>query len=170
MSRNISEKQLKELRAAFNMFDSDGSGSIDLSELQNVLRAMGQFPTPVELAQLMERMDADGNGTVDFTEFSEALAGQAEDKETERELQDLQDVFSLFDADGSGLLSADELQRALHILGVSMSRVEVELLIKEIDSNGDGEISCNELLQYVLSFDESGEGPHSGDVERGPRR
>lgn len=70
---------------------------------------MGQFPTPVELAQLMERMDADGNGTVDFTEFSEALAGQAEDKETERELQDLQDVFSLFDADGSGLLSADEV-------------------------------------------------------------
>lgn len=63
-----------------------------------------------------------------------------------------------------------QLQRALHILGVSMSRVEVELLIKEIDSNGDGEISCNELLQYVLSFDESGEGPHSGDVERGPRR
>ncbi len=53
-----------------------------------------------------------------------------------------------------------QLQRALKILGVAMSRPEVELLIKEIDSNGDGEVSCDELLQYVLSFD-------GGDDERG---
>lgn len=39
-----------------------GSGSIDLQELRQVLRALGQFPTPVELAELMERVDANGNG------------------------------------------------------------------------------------------------------------
>lgn len=36
-----------------------GSGSIDLHELRQVLKAMGQYPTPVELAELMGRMDAD---------------------------------------------------------------------------------------------------------------
>ncbi|KAL4431299.1 hypothetical protein ABPG75_006555 [Micractinium tetrahymenae] len=56
------QKQLAELRAAFNLADKDGSGSIDLQELRQVLRALGQFPTPVELADLMPRMDANKNG------------------------------------------------------------------------------------------------------------
>ncbi|KAI3424476.1 hypothetical protein D9Q98_010026 [Chlorella vulgaris] len=166
MARKIGEKQEKELRAAFNMFDKDSSGSIDVSELKLVLRAMGQFPTPTELAELMQRMDADGNGEVDFQEFVNAMAGQQEEDELGDQLQELQDVFSLFDADGSGQLSADELQRALKILGVSMSTAEVELLIKEVDADGDGEISCDELLQYVLTFDE---GAASGDVEQGSK-
>jgi Ca2+-binding EF-hand superfamily protein len=59
-----------------------------------------------------------------------------------------------------------QLQRALKILGVSMSTAEVELLIKEVDADGDGEISCDELLQYVLTFDE---GAASGDVEQGSK-
>lgn len=123
------------------MFDKDSSGSIDVSELKLVLRAMGQFPTPTELAvrtvrgasmphvsrptsaplpfitchmlymqELMQRMDADGNGEVDFQEFVNAMAGQQEEDELGDQLQELQDVFSLFDADGSGQLSADEVQ------------------------------------------------------------
>jgi Ca2+-binding EF-hand superfamily protein len=133
---------------------------------------------------------------IDFDEFVEAMASQQEDDETGRQLQELQDVFSLFDSDGSGLLSADEvrrgqrgcchgrgtlmtsfglrspavqLQRALKILGVSLSRAEVELLMREIDANGDGEISCDELLQYVLAFDD-GDSEVGGDVEQGRRR
>lgn len=64
---------------------------------------------------------------------------------------------------------AVQLQRALKILGVSLSRAEVELLMKEIDVNGDGEISCDELLQYVLAFDDGGGGA-GGDVEQGLHR
>lgn len=126
------------------MFDKDSSGSIDVSELKLVLRAMGQFPTPTELAvrtvrgasmpqvsrptsaplpfitchmlymqELMQRMDADGNGEVDFQEFVNAMAGQQEEDELGDQLQELQDVFSLFDADGSGQLSADEVRYAV---------------------------------------------------------
>ncbi len=47
---------------------------------------------------------------IDFDEFVEAMASQQEDDETSRQLQELQDVFSLFDSDGSGLLSADEVR------------------------------------------------------------
>ncbi|PSC74754.1 Calmodulin [Micractinium conductrix] len=143
------------------MFDKDGSGSIDMVELRGVLKSLGQYPTPVELADLLQRMDANGNGVVDFDEFAEAMLGQAKDEETEQQLREVQEVFALFDADGSGLLSVGELQRALRILGVRLSRPEAELLMQEVDADGDGEISCDELLQYVLSLDEE------GDVEAG---
>lgn len=44
------------------MVDKDGSGTLEIGELKQVLRAMGQFPSPSELAELMERMDGNGNG------------------------------------------------------------------------------------------------------------
>lgn len=37
----------------------------------------------------------------------------------------------------AGLL---QLQRALRLLGISLSQDEVALLIKEIDADGDGEV------------------------------
>jgi Ca2+-binding EF-hand superfamily protein len=46
---------------------------------------------------------------VDFGEFAEAMLGQQEDEETEAQLREMQEVFALFDTDGSGQLSADEV-------------------------------------------------------------
>ncbi len=40
-----------------------------------MLRALGQFPTPVELAELMERMDANRNGVVSPTTLRPPCAG-----------------------------------------------------------------------------------------------
>ncbi|KAL4431300.1 hypothetical protein ABPG75_006556 [Micractinium tetrahymenae] len=104
---------------------------------------------------------------VEFEEFADAMLGAAADEEAERQLREVQEVFALFDADGSGALSADEVQRALRILGVSLSAAETQLLVSEIDANGDGEISCDELLQYVLSLEEEEEEEEEGDEEQG---
>ncbi|KAI7838927.1 hypothetical protein COHA_007289 [Chlorella ohadii] len=152
------QQRRKALREVFDMFDKDSSGTIDAHELRAVLRALGQFPTAAELAELMQRMDANQDGSICFDEFEAAMAGQAEDEETERQLREVREVFSLFDTDHSGTLCADELQRALKILGVDMTCGEVALLISEVDADGDGEISCDELLAYVLQFEEGGGG------------
>ena len=37
------------------------------------------------------------------------MLGQQEDEETEAQLREMQEVFALFDTDGSGQLSADEV-------------------------------------------------------------
>jgi calmodulin len=70
------------------------------------------------MQELMQRMDADGNGEVDFQEFVNAMAGQQEEDELGDQLQELQDVFSLFDADGSGQLSADEVRYSCRRCGI----------------------------------------------------
>ncbi|PRW55898.1 Calmodulin [Chlorella sorokiniana] len=159
------QQRRKALREVFDMFDKDGSGTIDVHELRAVLRALGQFPTAAELADLMQRMDANQDGSISFDEFAAAMAGQAEDEETEQQLREIREVFSMFDTDHSGTLCATELQRALRILGVDMTCSEVALLISEVDADGDGEISCDELLTYVLQFEEGGsaaDGPAGG--------
>ena len=42
--REISEEQKQEIKEAFDLFDTDGSGSIDAKELKVAMRALGFEP------------------------------------------------------------------------------------------------------------------------------
>jgi hypothetical protein len=59
----------KDLVAVFSEFDSDGSGSIDTSELQAFMGAMGLYGDADDIERIAGDMDADGNGSVDLKEF-----------------------------------------------------------------------------------------------------
>jgi len=64
------ETELAELRAAFNVFDRDGSGTISSAELRQVLvQALGEKLTDEEVDDMMMEADRDRSGGVDFEEF-----------------------------------------------------------------------------------------------------
>ena len=47
----------------------------------------------------------------------------------------------MFDKDGSGIISADEIREVLQFGGSnSMTAEAVDAIIKQVDENGDGEI------------------------------
>jgi centrin-1 len=45
----LTEEQKQEIREAFDLFDSDGSGSIDAAELKTAMRALGFEPDDAEV-------------------------------------------------------------------------------------------------------------------------
>ncbi len=51
---------LKEMREIFAMFDEDGSGSIDASELGRALDAMGVSISKAKLAKMISEVDTPG--------------------------------------------------------------------------------------------------------------
>lgn len=55
-------------------------------------------------------------------------------------MKQMQDLFRVIDRDGSGKLSPAELQAAIKAMGVVMSKAEVEFLVTQIDTDGDGEV------------------------------
>jgi calcium-dependent protein kinase len=54
----------------------------------------------------------------------------------------------MFDKDGSGLISADEIKEVLGF-GKTMSEEAVNEIIKQVDENGDGEISFEEFCTMM---------------------
>ena len=58
-------------------------------------------------------------------------------------------AFDSYDKDGSQLLSVDEIKKALGIIEGEDNDVK-KGIIKEIDLNGDGEISFDEFKQLML--------------------
>lgn len=58
-----------KLRQAFEFFDKDGSGSISLDELKQVLGVKKRLVDDGVWNQLISEVDIDGNGEIDYKEF-----------------------------------------------------------------------------------------------------
>ena len=58
------------VKEAFDKFDEDGSGTMEVDELEAMLSHELREPVPEEeLQKAIQEMDSDGNGVVDFEEF-----------------------------------------------------------------------------------------------------
>ena len=82
-AQSLDEEQIAEFKECFSLFDVDGSGSIDTSELKSVMTSLGQKMTDEELEQMIKNVDADGSGTVDFAEFLGMMALQMRDHDAD---------------------------------------------------------------------------------------
>ncbi len=51
---------------AFKMFDTDGDGFIDASELRHLLTNLGEKLSEVEVDEMIREVDMDGDGKVDY--------------------------------------------------------------------------------------------------------
>ena len=74
----MSEEQKQEIREAFDLFDTDGSGTIDAKELKVAMRALGFEPNKDEIKKMIADIDKDGNGTIDFLEFLSMMTQKME--------------------------------------------------------------------------------------------
>jgi Ca2+-binding EF-hand superfamily protein len=67
--RKLTEEQRTVLKQAFDMFDTDGSQSIDNGELRQAMQALDFDPSQEEVDAMMKELDKDGSGTIEFEEF-----------------------------------------------------------------------------------------------------
>ena len=84
------------------------------------------------LRQLVEQVawqvDLDGNGFIEFAEFVKVMtdvAGCTVQKAVQSKFEELQELFMLFDNDGSGEVTVDEMMLIMRSLGQKPSLSEV---------------------------------------------
>merc|ERR1712078_322143 len=106
----------------FDLFDTDGSGTIDAKELKVAMRALGFEPKKEEIKKMIADIDKDGSGTIDFDEFLQMMTAKMSEKDSREEILK---AFRLFD---------DE---------------ETQEMIDEADRGGDGEINEEEFLRIM---------------------
>lgn len=67
------------------------------------------------------------------------------------EVQEVKDAFDLFDTDSSGAVSVQELVDAMVSLGIDQKNESVFNMIKEIDTDGSGELEFAEWLEMMTA-------------------
>ncbi|KAF7377611.1 Calmodulin-like protein [Mycena sanguinolenta] len=56
----------EEIRQAFAVFDKDGNGTISVTELQQVMRSLGEKLTDREVEEMIREADVDGDGEINY--------------------------------------------------------------------------------------------------------
>lgn len=80
-TKYLTQEQVEEIENAFLLFDKDKSGSIDIHELKDALKALGIFLKRDEIKQMMTKVDKDGSGAIDQEEFTALMAEQIENRD-----------------------------------------------------------------------------------------
>merc|ERR1712146_240550 len=140
----LSEEQIEEIREAFNLFDADNSGAIDVRELKAAMRALGFEVKKEELKKMISDID-NGNGSIEFQEFLEMMTGKMGEKDTR---EDIEKVFKLFDDDNTGKISLRNLRRVAQELGENIDEEELQDMINQADRDGC-EINIDEFYRIM---------------------
>lgn len=94
---------------------------------------------------MFAQVDADGNGEIDYSEFVVATMNEKSLLSNNK----LHTAFKMFDKDGGGSISTDELKQVLSF-GQTLDEAVVAQIIAQVDANGDGEISYEEFAAMML--------------------
>eukprot|EP01116_Phalansterium_solitarium_P025706 TRINITY_DN9963_c0_g1_i1.p1 TRINITY_DN9963_c0_g1~~TRINITY_DN9963_c0_g1_i1.p1 ORF type:complete len:190 (-),score=59.02 TRINITY_DN9963_c0_g1_i1:293-862(-) len=142
----LTEHQKEQIRQAFDIFDQDGTGSIDETSVRVALRALGFNPSKDDIKHMIAEVDKDLSGQIDYSEFLTLMTRKMSEDETR---EDSKKAFRLFDTERKGRISLDNLTEVARQLGDDRTKEELQEMLSAADVNKDGVVTEDEFLKIV---------------------
>ena len=137
----MSKSEKENLAKIFKAIDKNGDGKLSKEEiLDGYDQFFGKNMEKSEIEKMFDSVDIDKSGFIDYSEFVIASMNEKNLLTNEK----LQAAFKMFDKDSSGFISSEEIKEILGF-GKTLSEEAVNDIIKQVDENGDGQISFEEF-------------------------
>lgn len=133
-------------REAFDLFDIEGTGTIDAKELKVAMRALGFEPKKEEIKQIIADADKEGDGNIEFEDFLNLMTAKYAERDPKEEMLK---AFKLFDEDETGKITFKNLKRVAKELGENITDEELQEMIEVADRDGDGEVNEEEFIRIM---------------------
>ncbi|XP_049839168.1 uncharacterized protein LOC126284350 isoform X1 [Schistocerca gregaria] len=88
----------------------------------------------------------------DATFSTQAAPPAAHRGVTRSQMKEFREAFRLFDKDGDGSITQDELGRVMRSLGQFAREEELQQMLHEVDIDGDGNVSFEEFVEIVSNM------------------
>ncbi|XP_049932757.1 calmodulin-like protein 7 [Nymphaea colorata] len=153
-----------DLRRVFAIFDHNNDGFITREELKESMENVGLFLSDEELESMVRNLDADGDGCLDLEEFCvlyESMTGGGKGGTGDEESKgvgeatmvvgddELKEAFDVFDVNGDGFISVEELSLVLGSLRLKNGWRECKEMIQKVDLDGDGRVNFQEFQKMM---------------------
>jgi len=144
MSYSMSMKDRQKVRDAFMAIDKDNTGVITMSELLSTLKSQGVAND--EANEMLGTLDANDDSTVHYTEFLAAMMAHS----IATNEGHIRAAFNRLDRDNSGFITLENLKDTL---GETYGGMDMETILKEVDTGNTGYISFDEFMAYLQGGD-----------------
>jgi Ca2+-binding EF-hand superfamily protein len=133
----LSNDEVDEIRQAFDLFDTNGTGKIDPKELKAAMQSLGfdsKNPTIYTLIADLDTPEAAKNGGVNFDDFVGSINNKLGDKESK---EGIHRIFELFiDDPNADTITLSSLKKIAQELGENMSAEELKDMLERASANG----------------------------------
>lgn len=144
---------MTDLRQLFDRFDEDGSGTIEVSELDELLIALGLDSSSDAALMALAGLKTSDPSRVTWPELAAwwegastlALRAPAQPIEDEDEVRHL---FDKLDEDGDGAIDVREFKHLLAAAGLPPDTDAVVAAIQSVDRDHDGTLSWTEFRKW----------------------
>ncbi|KAI8099902.1 uncharacterized protein BX664DRAFT_382370 [Halteromyces radiatus] len=170
MNDKVSEEEMTTLKRAFQLYDQDNDGIINIDEFKIIIMSLNKNLDEATATAIVKEVDKNNDCVIDFDEFVCAMIRLSPYSTTSSGLKhhDLQkwnpwshfinnkyeedeliECFRAFDTNHDGLISRTELDKVMRKLGEQLSQKDLEDMINEADTNKDGYIDYEEFKRLL---------------------
>ena len=151
LTRNLKNEEIETATNLFCQIDIDNDGKVQQKEFvknfKEIIEKTGKKIDEKYLKDLFNHIDYDRSGNIDYSEFIAA----AVDKNLIVNDQNLKESFEFFDKNKSGLITLSDLQIVFKKFK-GFSAEEFNNIIKEVDKDGDDEITFEEYKDMMKAI------------------
>ncbi|XP_071748088.1 uncharacterized protein [Lepeophtheirus salmonis] len=152
----LTSEQVNEFKEVFKLFDKDEDGVLTFSELNIVMKSLGQRPKEEELLKMVR--DVSEDPIYDTIEFNEFLQMMSKQQKYGLDEESIKEAFKIFDKDNDGYISVDELRNIMQSLGEKMAQPELDEMVQVADLDDDGLINYEDFVHVLCSEGKSNSG------------
>jgi len=129
------------MKRAFDLLDEDRSGFLDVDELLGAATALG-VPMEDNIKMLY------GADQVDFKDFFTRMTSKLTKDDS---VDDIMNIFELFDIDCTGTITMENLETIKHIIGAKEDTQTISDMLRMVDTDGDGSICPIDFYTCMVS-------------------
>ena len=137
-------EEIKKLKEEFDKIDVNKDGEISKNELIQCLESI--YPSQEAILRanaIFKEIDFNNDGSINFSEFLTVNI----QKEKLLNEETLDRAFRMFDLDGNGYITIEELKKTMPL--EITTKAGWRILVSEVDKDGDYQISFNEFKEMM---------------------
>ncbi|XP_044269101.1 calcium-binding protein E63-1 [Tribolium madens] len=153
IKKEFTEKELQDLRTAFELIDSNQDGRINPDEFKIMLENVGIELEDEKIEELIRSASHAGVEVIDENEFLTWIKHiqelRPEAKSEDDGAKELMEAFRVFDLDNNGYITRDELRLAMDKIGEPVTESQLTEFINMADTDKDGKINYEEFAKLL---------------------
>ncbi len=141
----LPEEDIENIRIAFDAFDTEGTGKIDISKVKEAMDETNfQDENPL-IYQVIVELDTPANKNgVDYDKFLTSIDAKVNDKESR---EGIRRVFEVIEPENESI-TAESLKKSAEDSGIELTDEEIQTILEQV-GDGDTQISFQQFYEVI---------------------